>query len=366
MTGEWFQNRGVLVDIPQNGGPGICAGATLGEGCLGGLKPRNGGIPNAAGATVNVAGPNNTITVPTNAFSQPAPSPSTTFAVTITPQVVQLATAFNLLGPTAAGVLKKSAWLTDPNQVGRPATGDFSWCPGGPNPNCLLPTTGGAAISGTLPHRVVYTTTANKFGGTMAMFIQGGGSIVVRTSTGVANGPVQVNPIGGGAGNAQAVGGGYVNIDTNVLLAGGTYSTYNTSIPCTGPPYGGPQPTNCGHVTTLGANTGVGANQTNTNWGFPWTTGMVTVINKGTIGGNPQSTSITVTGNDGRNAIGAGNITLVAGGSTHRLPANQDFSALDIVSMRLVAPVPALSPAGLAIGIAALALSAGYALRRRF
>ena len=68
MTGEWFMNRGPLIDIPNNGGPMSCAGGTP-SGCIGqagwGLEPVNGGIPGMAPVAVGTA---RSFTVPPNAF----------------------------------------------------------------------------------------------------------------------------------------------------------------------------------------------------------------------------------------------------------------------------------------------------------
>ena len=47
MTGEWFQNRGPLIDIPSAGGQIGCGGGAP-NGCIANLKPINGGIPGAA------------------------------------------------------------------------------------------------------------------------------------------------------------------------------------------------------------------------------------------------------------------------------------------------------------------------------
>ncbi|HIF96107.1 MAG TPA: hypothetical protein EYQ54_03620, partial [Myxococcales bacterium] len=54
MSGQWFQNRGPLVDIPNNGGAGACAAfigqprpapASVSDGCVNNFIPQNGGIP---------------------------------------------------------------------------------------------------------------------------------------------------------------------------------------------------------------------------------------------------------------------------------------------------------------------------------
>jgi len=68
-----------------------------------------------------------------------------------------------------------------------------------------------------------------------------------------------------------------------------------------------------------------------------------------------------------RTALGAGNITLVAGGLSFRrsVASSSSYASLGRVKMTLSAPIPSLSPAGLAAASALVLLAAGYALRRR-
>ena len=122
-----------------------------------------------------------------------------------------------------------------------------------------------------------------------------------------------------------------------MLVGGNNHSSYMVNFNCTGPLGGGPTPPGCSLITALGAITASGVAEINTNWGMPWTTGMITAINKGTIGGQPQSTTLVAAGSNSRDALGLGNITLIAGGATHRQIANQDFSAIDIVTMNFAA-----------------------------
>ena len=75
-------------------------------------------------------------------------------------------------------------------------------------------------------------------------------------------------------------------------------------------------------------------------------------------------------GYDNRTALGAGKITLVAGGTTHRMAnatANpQNYGAFDIVNLTIgQTPVPAMSPMGLATAAVLMMLAVGYAFRRR-
>jgi hypothetical protein len=99
----------------------------------------------------------------------------------------------------------------------------------------------------------------------------------------------------------------------------------------------------------------------NWNWGFPWTTGTVTAQNKQPGG----SSTLTAMGSDSRDALGAGKITLVAGGTTRRKGAAQDFAALDVINMTFAPLLPSMSRPGLVAGAVLMLLAVGYAYRRR-
>ena len=107
---------------------------------------------------------------------------------------------------------------------------------------------------------------------------------------------------------------------------------------------------------------------------MPWTTGTVKVSNTGMNGTKPETTVLSAMGYDNRTALGAGKITLVAGGTTHRMTkatagsaANpQNYSALDVVNLNIgQSAVPAMSPMGLATAAVLMMLAVGYAFRRR-
>ena len=72
-------------------------------------------------------------------------------------------------------------------------------------------------------------------------------------------------------------------------------------------------------------------------------------------------------GSDQRTPLGAGNLSLVAGGLSfrHTIPGQTPYASLQKVTLTLGAPIPSLSPAGLAVAAALVLLAAGYALRRR-
>ena len=146
MSGEWFMNRGPLIDIPINGGHTGCGGGAP-NGCFSNLKPVNGGIPGSAPVAVGVA---NSFTIPPNAFGQNLGKQVA--AVPIVPTVVQLSSNLSLMGPpTLANTLvplparparfMNNAWSMDPGQTGRAAK-SFDWCPVGVGPNCTNFTTG--------------------------------------------------------------------------------------------------------------------------------------------------------------------------------------------------------------------------------
>jgi hypothetical protein len=76
---------------------------------------------------------------------------------------------------------------------------------------------------------------------------------------------------------------------------------------------------------------------------------------------------LTGTGSDNRTALGAGNITLVAGGMARRRPTNTTFGSVDTVTMTIRPQnLPSMSPAGLAALATVILLGAGYASRKRW
>jgi hypothetical protein len=106
------------------------------------------------------------------------------------------------------------------------------------------------------------------------------------------------------------------------------------------------------------------AGQFTTQYGFANTTG--TVIAQQTDGTGGQD-FFTVMGSDARTPLGAGNLSLVAGGLSfrHNLCCESPYASFQKVSLTLGAPIPSLSPAGLAAAAALVLLAAGWALRRR-
>jgi len=103
--------------------------------------------------------------------------------------------------------------------------------------------------------------------------------------------------------------------------------------------------------------------QSTTEFGFAHTTGSVIVQQTaGSAGGD----FFTVRGSDMRTVLGAGNISMVAGGISFRntLAGQTPYATFHKVWMSLAPPVPSLSPAGAIAASALVLLSAGYARRR--
>ena len=426
ISGQWYQNRGPIVDIPIKGGaiavpncmglgnfpfasmgppalpnaPAGCIGnpVVAGVPALGFLPnaPRLGGIAHVPQATVMVMGSAPaTLTVPTAVFSSAPPATALGLMI-IAPTLVQLGSTATFMGPGPARATMQPVGMTLPGGGGMtvftpvpPAMGTrvlrasdwtdqtgragpmFTWCAGTPGtpPMVGLPVPPvapacAAVASGFWPGLVRYTPGPNVFGGTMTMLLSSAFTVSV-----VGPGGVLVHQPVGGMGD-QHPGRGYSTTDTDYLMAGPVHLTFMTGPPCT-MAFPFPQaPIGCGRITMSGPIVGVGAPDINRNWGFPWTTGMVTAQNTGTIAGMMQTTTLVGTGTDMRTPLGSGMITLVAGGFSHRFGAvtmvPQDFSPLDVVTLTLIPHrTPAFSPAGMVAGVALMLLAVGFAARRR-
>jgi hypothetical protein len=110
---------------------------------------------------------------------------------------------------------------------------------------------------------------------------------------------------------------------------------------------------------------GTKAGQYTTRYGFGQTTGTVLAQQSTGTGGQDF---FTVMGSDARTPLGAGNLSLVAGGLSFRntLFSHTPYASFQKVTLTLGAPIPSLSPAGFAAAAALVLLAAGWALRRRF
>lgn len=284
-------------------------------------------VPSASLVEVQATGSSPAaVTVPVDVVSGFQP---TAFPIPV-PQVQQLATSFMLQGPS-----------TEANFAAGGGPGAFQWCPGAAvNPNCttFVTTPGGATTAG----RVAYTAGANQFGGVAQMLLQGTGAVsfVVNTA------PLQVShgPLGGT--QMQVDGGPYSNIRTVVINPGVITSPVGF--------------TPGGLITAGGPVVGTGPTGTNQDFGFPFTTGMVTVTAVTGLGTRVDM----LTGSDARTPRGAGNLVLVAGGYTKNGVNNNSTNRTATLDMTFSPAIPAMSPAALALGAAGLIGVAGYAIRQ--
>jgi len=379
MTGEWFQNRGPLVDIPVQGGPQLCGPNNVMTGCINNFRPAMGGVPHRNGTTVMItpgATPNDParFTLQSSAFERNLGGMITSNThVSIVPTVVQLDTNFRNRGPGSIPasngpnvdrIFEKNAWSVQ-GQTGRLAQ-TFAWCPGVGGPACPDPR---PSINGNLGQTnglIRYTNPGgNGFGGTMAMIQASGTSahhiwVVIGTAGGPNMTPLLLRQGFGAMTAAQHPGRGYATVDQDALSSGPIYVGFMTSNQ-TALQSGLNGPMN-GLITSLGFMLPTLAPaDVNSNWGMPWTTGNVFVQNIETNMGAPGTTTISAAGTDNRTQAGAGNITLVAGGTSLRVGAAQNFSGFDMVTMTLPEP-----GAALALGLSLAAIGGLYRLRRRF
>jgi hypothetical protein len=246
--------------------------------------------------------------------------------------------------------------------------GSFTWCPG--DPACVAkappakratdPPQGAGARNG----RVIYRAGANRFGGVMQMLL-GGGGIASREFR--FPDTQLVHQYFGPRGSLAPTGGPYAA--ARVRQEPPSVVTQPTmALGCPPVVHPGPKVTTMGGLTTMAAGPPItfpGSRITAT--GFPFTTG--TVFAQQTMGTGGQD-FFTVMGSDARTALGAGNLGLVAGGLSLRTRAypslhSTPFASFGKVRMTLSAPVPSLSPSGVAAAAALVLLAAGCALRGR-
>jgi len=393
------------------------------------FQQASGGIPGAAVVAVSGGSPASFV-VPPHAFGQNLGKQ--VVALPINATVQQLSTMLVLDGPpaqtaTAMGggasgltplnweaQMQANAWSNDLGQAGR-AAATFGWCPGVGGPAC------GAANAATGPNPgynglVSYSAGAgNGFGGTMAMMATGHGYVSLALKKSIFGFPpatppelVMVHQQFGGAPTTmgglapyrpQWPGQGYAVSGTNPFPPGPVYNSFAINSACA-PGVLPPAPVGCSQITTQGSQiiltiplgcpplgpgevcTGgaTGAPtatvmaplslpaDSNRNWGFPWTTGTVTVQHTGfTIGGSDADTeTLSAMGYDNRTGAGNGRIVMVSGGISHRVASGKNFAALDIVRLDFTSQVPALSPLSIGAVVTLMLLAGGYMARRRF
>jgi hypothetical protein len=333
VFGQWHQQRGKTVGIPVGGGGNIHHDASAMATQMG-TSPAT--LQLQAGAFAQAAAP---FTIPIGSRTS----------------IQQLATSFNFFGPQiGAGLVAPGV------KTSRPA--NFSACPG--------KLTGCVTVNdGTKNGRVVYTAGANNFGGAFNMMISGSGTLS-NVYPGGSGGSCTLAPGGncpivahsqiGGVG-PQAAGFAPGGTDINNLPGGPKAQVLATGA-C-------PAPLNmlngCILSSTPVAGTGDGAGST--NYGFPWTTGMIT--GQATLGPLTPDSNYVATGTDMRTSMGSGSLTLVASAIAHRF-VGVNYVSMDSIKMTLApesvaASAPALAPVGIAAFTALMALAGGYGLSRR-
>jgi hypothetical protein len=284
--------------------------------------------------------------------------------------LIQVTTNIGLDAPYASATLAPGA-----------GPGSFTWCP--TDPACItrggmLPTDppqGGGPRNG----RVIYRAGANQFGGVMQLGLRGGGAVSFPFgSPPLRAAHTRFAGVGTTLRNWAVGGRGLPDVPATAkaYLPRG-FVTQPTMFPPMGSPilYPGPKVTTMLGTTLTGTGPifylhgvsgpmGTPLGRFTTRYGFAHTTG--TVIVQLTI---YSETFFTVMGSDARSPLGAGNISLVAGGiAFHNVfvnPTGVGYGSFDKVTLTLAPPIPSLSPAGAAAAVALVLLAAGYALRRR-
>jgi hypothetical protein len=333
LSGSWQARRGIGNQIPIIGAPSFKAGATI--------NATGAGFASLAGTGMHTIAASGALDRPAFPVAFPIPNPT----------LVQLATDFVIKAPgpgaLGGGVIQQAG-----GDIAGRMLPSFNYCPGATNnPACTTHLTGGG--NGTKHGIVKYTAGVNQWGATMGAFYQAGPlSSVTRIVGGTVPGPLTVrhDKIGTGAGMTQQVGQAYAFMNT-VILPGGQVFTNAFTL-------GGLiDQANPGNLKSTAV-----AGSTNMNTGFPFTTGTVYVK---VTNSPPVPTTFSVMGSNNLGAAGTGNITLVAGGLGHRL-AGVSFAQLDTVTMYIPGAIPSLSRAGYVAGAALMALTIGFAMRRRF
>ncbi len=354
MSGTWAVRIGQVFIPLQFAATAGGVRASLGDLSMGRGFP-NGPIQGSGVVTATGSAPA-TLRVPRHRFQT---SPGAELAVwgSGTPQIT---TMFVVDAPYESATLLPGG-----------GPGSFTWCP---NAALGCPATG-SPNGGTRNGRVIYRAGASQFGGTMQLGLAGGG-IYSFFFNAV---PAQVGHVyAGGFGptlRAPAVGRGTpadawtarVYLPPGVVTQP-TMTTFGELILHPGPKLTtmfGLSTTGTGPILrlpTIGASAGgMSVGQSTTEYGFAHTTGTVIVQQTGTQGHD----FFTVMGSDMRTALGAGNISTVAGGISFRnSPSGQaPYATFHKVWLSLAPPVPSLSPAGIAAATALVLLAAGYALR---
>jgi hypothetical protein len=304
------------------------------------------------------------------------------------PNVLDLFTTFARGMPVVSGATTmggfpgESAMLATGPKASRPA--NFTFCPN-PGPimavnatalSCATPVPSPIG-SGSLPGLVRYKAGPNQFGGVMNTLVTGGGYLHVIPATGVVTvgdprpgqtgmtlmlaakrplGGTQPGPWGGPRQKQNVVseapaplygivGTIFSGIVTSEIGAADLDPGTGTNFAAT--------PANAFGITALGQNS--------QNWGFPVTTGTITVsFDPASVTGPPDI--MIMRGSDMRTQLGKGTLTLISGGMTNSIVnPGQNFSQGSNIVMILPEPQAMLGAAG---GLLAL-FGAHFAVRRR-
>jgi len=274
------------------------------------------------------------------AFSNPNGPKNQVFP--LTPQVFQVYTNLTIVG--GALTLSAGGRTGLPVQLfcpGVTATGGGLGCVGGPN-------RAGAPVKGLLR----YTATGAQFGGANGPGGGIGGSANLAIRVGIASPPGPVTAIFAFATPAptRATGAAFGFNNVNPLAAPGAASGVGLFT--------------AGFAGTLtnviASGLGAGLPNTATSWGGPWTTGMLTISQPGTV---PPEVFV-LSGSDAR-ISGIGRISLVAGAlSTRTLSGSSANRGWLNFTVGPDPNVPALPLSGLVTAFGLLTVAGGYALRR--
>jgi len=362
MNGTWAVRNGqvfIPLQFAATAGGSQMTHTSLGNLSKGFFFP-NGPVPGAGLVSGPAGGMGASLMVPQHRFLLNPAAAVPLQGVTL----VQITTMFVMDAPYQTATLMAGG-----------GPGAFTWCP---NAVVGCPVTG-PPNGGVRNGRVIYSAGANQFGGTMQFGFSNGGinSFLFNAI------PFQVGHVYfGGTGTTvrkNAVGiGTPANPGTEmVYLVPGVVT--QPVVPPTSNGlvfYPGPKLTTMlGLTNTMAGPTfmlppigfstmGMSAGQITSNYGFAHTTG--TVIGQQTAGTGDDD-FFTWMGSDMRTALGAGNISVVAGGISFRnTSAGQtQYASMHKVWMSLAFPTPSMSPAGFAAAGALMLLAVGYALRRR-
>jgi hypothetical protein len=375
MSGTWVYRIGTGVFLPlQFASP---AGTTISGNALvrvgismGNLTEAlgfpNGPIPGEGGVTATGSAPA-TLRIPPHRFVEDAMAKLHVPALTSPDWILS---SVGIDAPYAAATLAPGG-----------GPGSFTWCPG--DPACAAgggmrstdPPQGAGARNG----RIIYRAGANRFGGAMQLGLRRGVTSLVFFNVS----PLQfarVPAVGVGSTLRKAAAGGLGSADVpsvqTVFLprAFVTQPTMPHTIMAT-TYYPGPKVTTMLGVSTTGTGAlvyfpttpiatgpmGTLAAQVTTHYGFGQTTGTVIVQQSNFWTGFDF---FTVMGSDARTPLGAGNLSLVAGGLNFH-NSGAVTASFQKVKLTLAPPIPSLSPAGLAAATALVLLAAGYAMRSR-